>query len=43
MEERKYIIEAMESEDEIAGKGAVHYESWHETYAGWSTRRTSKS
>ena len=24
----------MESEDEITGKGAVHYESWHETYAG---------
>lgn len=34
MEERKYVIKAMESEDEITGKGAVHYESWHETYAG---------
>ena len=24
----------MESEDEIKGKGYVHYRSWHETYAG---------
>ena len=34
MEERKYVIKAMESEDEITGKGAVHYKSWHETYTG---------
>ncbi len=31
---REYIIKKMESEDEINGKGYVHYKSWHETYAG---------
>ncbi len=30
----KIVIKRMESEDEIAGKGYVHYKSWHETYAG---------
>ncbi len=30
----EYIIKKMESEDEINGKGYVHYKSWHETYAG---------
>lgn len=30
----KVIIKRMESEDEINGKGYVHYKSWHETYAG---------
>ena len=30
----KYIIKPMESEDEINGKGYVHYKSWHETYTG---------
>ena len=30
----KYVIKAMESEDEIDGKGYVHYKSWHETYTG---------
>ena len=29
-----YIIKPMESEDEINGKGYVHYKSWHETYTG---------
>lgn len=29
-----YTVKAMESEDEIDGKGYVHYKSWHETYAG---------
>lgn len=29
-----YIIKKMEGEDEINGKGYVHYKSWHETYAG---------
>lgn len=28
-----YIIKKMESEEEINGKGYVHYKSWHETYA----------
>ena len=28
----KYIIKKMESDDEIDGKGYVHYKSWHETY-----------
>ena len=28
------IIKKMESEDEINGKGYVHYKSWHETYTG---------
>lgn len=28
-----YIIKKMESEDEINGKGYVHYKSWQETYA----------
>lgn len=28
----KYIIKKMESNDEIDGKGYVHYKSWHETY-----------
>ncbi|MDE5802262.1 MAG: GNAT family N-acetyltransferase [Lachnospiraceae bacterium] len=27
-----YVIKNMESEDEIKGKGYVHYKSWHETY-----------
>ncbi|MCM1055929.1 MAG: GNAT family N-acetyltransferase [Bacteroides sp.] len=31
---KKYIIKKMESEDEINGKGYVHYRSWHEAYAG---------
>lgn len=31
---REYIIKRMESEDEINGKGYVHYKSWLETYAG---------
>lgn len=30
----KYIIKKMESDDEINGKGYVHYKSWHETYSG---------
>lgn len=30
----KYIIKKMESDDEINGKGYVHYKSWHETYPG---------
>lgn len=30
----KYIVKKMESEDEINGKGYVHYKSWHETYTG---------
>ena len=29
-----YTIKPMESEEEIDGKGYVHYKSWHETYAG---------
>ncbi|MBD5133122.1 MAG: GNAT family N-acetyltransferase [Clostridiales bacterium] len=29
-----YLIKPMESEEEINGKGYVHYRSWHETYAG---------
>ncbi|MDE7297298.1 MAG: GNAT family N-acetyltransferase [Lachnospiraceae bacterium] len=28
-----YLIKPMESEEEINGKGYVHYKSWHETYA----------
>lgn len=28
----KFIIKQMESEEEINGKGYVHYKSWHETY-----------
>lgn len=28
-----YIIKLMETEDEIIGKGYVHYKSWHETYS----------
>ena len=28
------VIKNMESEDEINGKGYVHYKSWHETYTG---------
>ena len=28
------VIKRMESEDEIQGKGYVHYRSWQETYAG---------
>lgn len=28
----EYIIKAMGSEEEIEGKGYVHYKSWHETY-----------
>lgn len=31
---QKYIIKKMESEDEIEGKGYVHYQSWQETYPG---------
>ena len=30
----KIVIKKMESEDEIKGKGYVHYKSWHETYTG---------
>ncbi len=30
----RYIIKPMESEDEINGKGYVHYKSWQETYTG---------
>ena len=30
----KIVIKKMESEDEINGKGYVHYKSWHEAYAG---------
>ena len=30
----EYTIKKMESEDEINGKGYVHYQSWQETYAG---------
>lgn len=30
----KYLIKEMENEEEINGKGYVHYKSWHETYAG---------
>lgn len=30
---RKYMLKEMESEEEINGKGYVHYKSWHETYA----------
>ena len=29
-----YIIKPMKSEDEINGKGYVHYKSWQETYPG---------
>ena len=32
--DEKIVIKPMESEDEINGKGYVHYKSWHETYAG---------
>ena len=28
----KYLINEMESEEEINGKAYVHYKSWHETY-----------
>ena len=31
---KKIVIKPMESEEEINGKGYVHYKSWHETYAG---------
>lgn len=31
---QEYIIKPMETADEIDGKGYVHYQSWHETYAG---------
>lgn len=31
---QKYIIKKMESENEIEGKGYVHYQSWQETYPG---------
>ncbi len=30
----EYIIKKMEGEDDINGKGYVHYKSWHETYPG---------
>ena len=30
----KIVIKKMETEDEINGKGYVHYKSWHETYKG---------
>lgn len=41
----RYLIKAMESEEEINGKGYVHYKSWHETYtelidAGYMERHT---
>ncbi len=29
-----YIIKPMEREEEMKGKGYVHYKSWHETYTG---------
>ncbi len=29
-----YVIKPMESEDEINGKGYVHFSAWQETYAG---------
>lgn len=29
-----YIIKPMETEDEINGKGYVHYKSWQEAYSG---------
>ena len=28
----KYLIQEMESEEELNGKAYVHYKSWHETY-----------
>ncbi len=28
----KFLIKAMESDEEIYGKAYVHYKSWHETY-----------
>ncbi len=31
---KNVVIKKMESEDEINGKGYVHYKSWHETYTG---------
>ena len=31
---KKVVIKEMKSEDEINGKGYVHYKSWHETYTG---------
>lgn len=30
----EFVIKPMETEDEINGKGYVHYKSWQETYAG---------
>ena len=30
----KYVIKPMLTDDEIEGKGYVHYKSWQETYAG---------
>ena len=30
----RYLIKTMEGEEEINGKGYVHYKSWHETYTG---------
>ncbi len=30
----QYVIKPMETDDEIMGKGYVHYKSWHETYPG---------
>lgn len=30
----KFLIKKLESEEEIKGKGFVHYKSWHETYTG---------
>ena len=30
----RVVIKKMESEEEINGKGYVHYKSWHETYTG---------
>lgn len=29
-----WLIKKMETEEEIDGKGYVHYKSWHETYTG---------
>ena len=29
-----YIVKPMQTDDEIEGKGYVHYKSWQETYAG---------
>lgn len=38
-----YLLKMMESEDEINGKGYVHYKSWHETYTGLVDKNYMKS